>query len=108
MEQPTIYIIPTFNTQAVTLITNTILTEVQMYNVALQNDEPVSVPSGRTRGQLLVAAQQSYIETWKWMDTPRLSQHLSKQDFEVLESVVNALEHLLLSGTVGLKPKEVL
>ena len=104
MEQPTVYIIPTFNTQAVVLKTNTILTESEYIKTGFKDRSR----SGRSWGDLLSAAQQSYVETWKWLDTPCLNQHLSKQDFEVLESAANALEHLLLTGTVGLKPKEVL
>ena len=71
MENKT-FIIPTFNTHIVTAKVNSILTEVQMYNVAMQNDEPTSVPSGRSFGSLLVAAQQIRIDCEEWIDSTTL------------------------------------
>ena len=107
MENKT-FIIPTFNTQVVTAKVNAILTEVQAYNVALQNDEPVSVPTGRSFGSLLAAAQQIRIECEEWIDSTTLGEGFVAGDWSVLEQIVLALEYLLLQGKVPIKEKNVI
>jgi len=99
MENKT-FIIPTFNTHIVTSKVNSILTEVQMYNDALQNDEPVSVPSGRSFGSLLVAAQQIRIDCEEWIDSTTLGEGFAEVDWSVLQQIVIVLEYLLLQGKV--------
>lgn len=95
-----IYITPTFNTQEVTAKVNSILTEAQMYNDALQNDEPVTVPSGRTWGQLLSKAQQIRIDCEEWIDSTTLGEGFVEADWSVLAQIVLVLEYLLLQGKV--------
>lgn len=97
-----IFIIPTFNTQIVTAKVNSILTEAQMYNNALQNDEPVSVPSGRTWGQLLSTAQQIRIDCDEWIDSTTLGEGFVAADWAVLTQIVSVLEYLLLQGKVSI------
>ena len=98
-----IYVTPTFDTQEVAAKVNSILTEVQMYNDALQNDEPVSVPSGRTWAQLLSTAQQIRIVCEEWIDSTTLGEGFVAADWAVLEQVVNVLEYFLLQGKVSIK-----
>ena len=102
-----IYITPTFNTQVVTAKVNSILTEAQMYNNALQNDEPVTVPSGRTWGQLLSTAQQILIrlDCEEWIDSTTLGEGFVAADWSVLTQIVPALEYLLLQGKVSIQTK---
>ena len=102
-----IYITPTFNTQVVTAKVNSILTEAQMYNDALQNDEPVTVPSGRTWGQLLSTAQQILIrlDCEEWIDSTTLGEGFVTADWLVLSQIVPALEYLLLQGKVSIQTK---
>ena len=100
-----IYITPTFDTQEVTAKVNSILTEIQMYNDAFQNDEPVSVPSGRTRGELLSKAQQIRIECEEWIDSTTLGEGFVAADWSVLTQIVLVLEHLLLQGKVSIQTK---
>jgi hypothetical protein len=102
MENKT-FIIPTFNTHIVTSKVNSILTEIQMYNDAMQNDEPVSVPSGRSFGSLLVAAQQIRIDCEEWIDSTTLGEGFVAGDWSVLQQIVTALEYLLLQGKVSIK-----
>lgn len=102
MENKT-FIIPTFNTHIVTTKVNSILTEVQMYNDALQNDEPTSVPSGRSFGSLLVAAQQIRIDCEEWLDSTTLGEGFVAGDWSVLQQIVIVLEYLLLQGKVSIK-----
>ena len=104
MENKT-FIIPTWNTHTVTAKVNSILTEVQMYNVALQNDEPVSVPSGRSFGSLLVAAQQIRIDCEEWLDSTTLGEGFVAVDWSVLQQIVIVLEYLLLQGKVSTQSK---
>jgi len=103
-----IYITPTFNTQEVAAKVNSILTEAQMYNDALQNDEPVTVPSGRTWGQLLSTSQQIRINCEEWIDSTTLGKGFVAADWAVLEQVVNVLEYLLLQGKVSIKQQPAL
>ena len=102
-----IYITPTFNTQVVTAKVNSILTEAQMYDDALQNDEPVTVPSGRTWGQLLSTAQQILIrlDCEEWIDSTTLGEGFVAADWSVLSQIVPALEYLLLQGKVSIQKK---
>ncbi len=104
MENKT-FIIPTFNTQVVTSKVNSILTEAQMYNDALQNDEPVNVPSGRTWGQLLSTAQQIRLDCEEWIDSTTLGEGFVAADWSVLTQIVSALEYLLLQGKVSIQTK---
>lgn len=104
MENKT-FIIPTFNTHIVTAKVNSILTEVQMYNDALQNDEPVSVPSGRSFGSLLVAAQKIRIDCEEWIDSTTLGEGFVAVDWSVLQQIVTVLEYLLLQGKVSIEAK---
>jgi len=101
-----IYITPTFNTQAVTAKVNSILTEAQMYNDALQNDEPVTVPSGRTWGRLLSTAQQIRIECEVWLvDNNFTKKDYVAADYKVTAQIVDALEHFLLQGKTNTSTK---
>lgn len=100
-----IYIIPTFNTNVVTSKVNSILTEIEMYNKGLKNDEPVSVPSLRTRGELLEKSQQIRIECEEWLDSTTLGAHFNKSDWSVIQQIVNVLEYVLLQGKVSITPK---
>jgi len=104
MENKT-FIIPTFNTHIVTAKVNSILTEVQMYNDALQKDEPISVPSGRSFGSLLVSAQQIRIDCEEWIDSTTLGTGFVADDWSVLEQIVTVLEYLLLQGKVSIEAK---
>tara|TARA_R110002167_G_scaffold167363_2_gene364613 strand:+ start:1281 stop:1664 length:384 start_codon:yes stop_codon:yes gene_type:complete len=104
MENKT-FIIPTWNTHTVTAKVNSILTEAQIYNDALQNDEPVSVPSGRTWGQLLSKAQQIRIDCEEWLDSTTLGEGFLPVDWSVLQQIVIVLEYLLLQGKVSIKSK---
>ena len=99
-----IYIIPTFDTQTVSQITNEILTELAMYDRALDQDEPVSVPSLRTRGELLSAAQKIYIDVCRWIDLP-FSADLTQKDMDVLIQITKVLKAYLLSGKIILEPQ---
>ncbi len=103
-----IYITPTFNTQVVAAKVNSILTEAQMYNDGLQNDEPVFVPSGRTWCQILSSAQQIRIDCEEWIDSTTLGEGFIAADWAVLEQVVNVLEYLLLQGKVSIKQQPAL
>jgi len=103
-----IYVTPTFDTQEVAAKVNSILTEAQMYNDALQKDEPVSVPSGRTWGQLLSTAQQIRIDCEEWIDSTTLGEGFVAADWSVLEQVVNVLEYFLLQGKVSIKQQPTL
>ncbi len=100
-----IYITPTFNTQVVTAKVNSILTEAQMYNNALQNDEPVTVPSGRTWVQLLSTSQQVRRQCEEWIDSTTLGEGFVTADWLVLSQIVPALEYLLLQGKVSIQTK---
>lgn len=104
MENKT-FIIPTFNTHIVTAKVNSILTEVQMYNDAMKKDEPVSVPSGRSFGSLLVAAQQIRIDCEEWIDSTTLGTGFVADDWSVLEQISTVLEYLLLQGKVSIEAK---
>ena len=81
---------------------------IQMYNDALQNDEPTSVPSGRSFGSLLVAAQQIRIDCEEWIDSTTLGEGFVAGDWSVLEQIVLTLEYLLLQGKVPIKAKNVI
>lgn len=99
-----IYIIPTFDTQMATQITNETLTELAMYDEAREKDEPISVPSLRTRGELLSRAQSTYIDVCYWIDSPFLSADLSQKDMSVLIQITKVLKDYLLTGKITLEP----
>ena len=102
MSYPTVYIKPTFDTQTLAYKVNVCLTEAQMYNDGFAADESVTVPSGRTWGQLLSSIQQTYISTKKWIDIPNNVKHWNDQDFGVAYQVLDRLQDFLLTGEVQL------
>ena len=100
MSYPTIYVKPTIDTKGLCSVVNHCLTELQMYDQGLINDEPVTVPSLRTRGQLLCAIQRKYIMTKKWMSDPENVRLWNNWDFHVAEQALDRIEKYLLTGKI--------
>lgn len=100
MSFPTIYVEPTIATKALCSTTNHCLTELQMYDQGLIDDEPVTVPSLRTRGQLLCAIQRKYIKTKELMSDPFNVRLWNDWDFYVAEQALGRIEKYLLTGKI--------